>query len=254
MRGFILKDLYIIRKKLIAIGLLMPFMMLIMNVVSLVISRLDTDSAVVAGMFAVSLAVYSFTFIYSFSTNILFADERRKWNMYAASSEAGVRAVVGAKFTLCFILFFAAYLYSRLEDVILSLIYDRHVDYSLLYLGIVFVLIFITGLNLFCGFAFGARYGNTVRIAATVVLAAFVALYMLFGNIEWIMGEDGIANKLKYILENMESAAVRETAAKLSGGLTGLICMIPHVIVASYYLCYRLACRFFTRGAVNYDK
>ena len=254
MRGFILKDLYILQKKLTSICVMIVVMMLILNFLALTIRGLDIPGAMGSGLMAVTVATCIFVWIYGFSTDILFTDERRKWNMYAASSEAGVRAAVGAKFALCFIFLFSGYLFCRLEDIILSLIFNRQVDYSLLYLGIIFALIMLIGPDLFFGFALGARYGSIMRIAATVILVTFTALYMLFGNIEWIMGENGIAKKTEYLLENMESEAIRASVAKLSGGIIALVCLIPHAIVASYYLFYRLACRSYTKGAMNYDK
>ena len=255
MRGFILKDLYIMRKKLISILLMITCMMLIFSILAVVIhNTLDNDHIVGPGVIALTTAFCAFMWIYGFSTDILFFDERKKWNMYAASSEAGVRAAVGAKFTLCFIMYFTVYLLCRLEDIILSLIYNRQVDYSILYLGIIFAITLLIGQNLLFGFYFGAKYGSTMRIAATVLLFTIAVLYALFGNIEWIMGKDGITKKLEYLLTNLESPAVRESAAKLSGGLIALLCLIPHAIVASYYGFYRLACRFYTRGAMNYDK
>ena len=256
MSGFILKDLYIMRKRLMLIFGFCLLLMILMEIGALLVKNAlpAEQGSVIAMTAAIVVAGYFFILIYSMECEILFADECRKWNAYSAASEAGVKAAVGAKYTLCFILSFAAYLFCRLNDIVLSLIFDRTVQLSMFYLALVFAVSSIMAFQLFFGIRFGAKYGTNMRIALFVAFFIIGAVYGLFGDIEWFMGEGGMQQKMFYLMKHMDDAGIQEYLAKLSGGATALICLIPHLIVASYYISYRLSCRAYTQGAENYDK
>ena len=250
MRGFILNDLYLIRKRLITVAIGDVFMFLVLLVLYVVASYAfspDYISCVCAGL----------VFIMAYSVQgdiILILGERKKWNAYAASSEAGVRAKVGSIYMICFMISFVTYLYCRLVDIILSLISGKNVQHALFYLGCVFLITSITAIQLFLCIRFGAKYGAHIRIAMFLGLTALISIYMLFGDIEWIMGEGGIKEKALYLFEHMNDESVKAALQKLASRIIAVLCLIPHCIVALYYLSYRLSCRAYTKGAENYEK
>ena len=256
MTGFILKDLYIIRKRLVLNTVFCMVMMILLDIVAALIRKEipAEDLNVLALAAAVTVAVFFFTIFYTVECDIMFTDERRKWNAYSAASEAGVKAVVGAKYTLCFIISFACYLICRLNDIILSLIFDRTLQLSVFYLGLVFAVSFLMAFQLFFGIRFGARYGTNIRIALFVGVIVLGSVYALFGDVEWVMREGGARDSMRYLLEHMDDAGVKEYLAKLSGGIAAVLSLIPHCIVALYYISYRLSCNVYTRGTENYEK
>ena len=256
MSGFILTDLYIMRKRLMMNFGFCLVMMVLMEIGALLVKNNlpEEEWPVIAMTAAIMVAMCFFMIVYTIDCEILFADERRKWNAYSAASEAGVKAVVGAKYTLCFIISFSVYLLCGLNDIILSLIFDRTVQLSVLYLGLVFAVSAIMAFQLFFGIRFGARYGTNVRIALFVALFVLGSMYALFGNLDWLMAEGGVKDKMRYILEHMDDAGMQEYLAKLSGGAMALLCLIPHAIVGIYWGSYRFSCKVYTKGAENYEK
>lgn len=256
MSGFILKDLYIIRKRLVLNTVFCLAMMILLDIIAALIRKEipAEDVNVLPVAAAVTAAAFFFIIFYSVECDILFTDERRKWNAYSAASEAGVKAVVGAKYTLCFILSFLCYLICRLNDIILSLIFDRTLQLSVFYLGLVFSVSFLMAFQLFFGIRFGARYGTNIRIALFVGVIVLGSVYALFGDVDWVMREGGARDSMRYLLEHMDDAGVKEYMAKITGGAVSLICLIPHCIVALYYISYRLSCGAYTRGTENYEK
>ncbi|MCR4585302.1 MAG: ABC-2 transporter permease [Lachnospiraceae bacterium] len=251
MRGFILKDLYIMRKRLISIAAGLAVWASFIYLAGMKIKPYFNDGRLTAFLVSLLLFLLSFSVM---TDNLLVTDERRKWNAYASASEAGVAAVVGAKYTLCFIFCFVMYLLGRINDMIVSLLYAQNVNFSFIYLGMVFYLIITMSVELFAGLRFGAKYAATIRIFFFVAIVIAAAIYGLFGDIEWFMGEGGVAAKMQYMIRHADNEAIKGALAKLSGGVISLLCLIPHGVVAGYYISYRLSCRSYTKGAENYDK
>lgn len=256
MSGFILKDLYIMRKRIILnIGFLLSTMILLDILAGLLKNMVPKeDINVISAGLAIMVSICAFMVLYSLECDILFTDERRKWNAYSAASEAGVRAVVGAKYTLCFIISFLGYLICRFNDIVLSLIFDRTVQLSMFYLGLVFSVTLLMAVQLSFGIRFGAKYGTNLRLALFIGIFVLGAIYAMFGDVDWLMGEGGVRDNMRYLLEHLDDAGVKDYLAKLSGGAVAVLSLIPHAIVGMYWLSYRSSCKTYTRGAENYDK
>ncbi len=256
MSGFILKDLYIMRKRIIMnIGYLLG-MMILTDIIAGTLKNMAPieDRNVIAAGVAIMMSVLVFMVLYSLECDLLFTDERRKWNAYSAASEGGVRAVVGAKYTLCFIISFLGYLICRFNDIVLSLIFGRTVQLSMFYLGLVFSITMLMAVQLSFGLRFGAKYGTNLRIALFIGIFVLGSIYAMFGDVDWLMGEGGVRDNMRYLLEHLDDAGVKDYIAKLSGGAAAVLSLIPHAIVGMYWLSFRSSCRAYTKGAENYDK
>jgi uncharacterized membrane protein YciS (DUF1049 family) len=88
---------------------------------------------------------------------------------------------------------------------------------------------------------YGSKSGKQVKLLVLLGAVFLVIVYLLFGPlpdsdtvfetiVNWFSGEN-----------------------KLSGMLLGAAAILPYMIVALYYVSYRISCRLYQRGVEAYD-
>ncbi|MBQ8966488.1 ABC-2 transporter permease [Ruminococcus sp.] len=175
---------------------------------------------------------------------LLAADERKKWAYFVVSTEDGIKKQVGSKYILMLLysvtISFVCIFMNALTADILG---EDVPPTSGLILLLFFVQLLIRAINAPFIFAFSSKYGNTVRLAALLIVSAIALVYGLFGDLS-IINMDTMWKKLFKAIEKLSES---ETAIWAQTAFFG-------VVIVLYFLSYKLSCKFYLKGAEHYDK
>jgi hypothetical protein len=166
---------------------------------------------------------------------------------------------VCSKYIVVFIVYFIAFVICTVIDIIMGIIYGTSVDSSMAVFALILVNIFLNAVEMPLCYRFGSERGGLIRIAITLFVVVAAVTYLLFGNIEWLMGEDGIFWIIKDAKDKdiniMNVAFDRVSKALKNLSLLGVIIssMIPHIVVVVYYISYRISCKVYKKGVVRDD-
>ncbi len=259
MRGLIYKDFYLIKGKMIA-GFIMTFLMIIIMSIIIVASSgpsgINTSFAALANIFMdiMILQYIGFNYIY-----IMQADMNRKWGLYGACASGGVSGVVAAKYMSVFILYFVTFVLCRLLDLIIGLVIGTAVDNSGLVIFLILIFIFINSIEMPLAFRFGPDKSTAIRILISVVIVLIITIYLLFGNIDWLMKEDGVFKSILNVIthwgEDAEvlPAEVKKIIEKMTYLNYIALAVIAYLVVLGYYISYRISCKVFKKGVLRDD-
>ena len=107
-------------------------------------------------------------------------------------------------------------------------------------------------------FRFGTDKAGTIRILITTGLTVIVLIYLLFGNIEWLMAEDGVIKTVIRVFSRDDgyeglSEEVRRFLNKLTYINIIEAAVITHLVVPAYYISYRISCKVYRKGVLRDD-
>ena len=100
---------------------------------------------------------------------------------------------------------------------------------------------------------------TSIRILFSIIFTLLVTLYLLFGNIEWLMGDNGVFRPiLAEIVKDEPDAAVYAQGLDNLKGKIGLISIAIYLIEcifvgAMYFLSYHISCAVFKKGVQRDD-
>ena len=265
MRGLIYKDLYLIKNKIMIMAASLMFTYVLMIVVLIVAAKNLTVEVLepMAGIFDFMVVFYIGLMGFNY---LLKVDDSRSWGFYGISLPEGGKSIVASRYMSTFILYFVSLTICVINDIVCSLVTGAVINMSELYLGIIFCFIFLNAIELPLAFRFGADKASVIRILISVVIFLIVSIYLLFGNIEWLMGDKGILVILirifRQISETPEgsgegfevlSAELKKfvTNMTLKGYIVWAMCY--HLVVLFYYISYRISCRVYKKGVLRDD-
>lgn len=257
MRGLIYKDFYLIRNKIFVSVFALVSMYAMMYIVAFLLRDVVNINAYAAAAITDINIIY---FIGFYNCNyIIRADAGKLWNYYGISLPEGIRGLVSAKYMAVFIMYFIAFTMCVINDIICGLVFGKSVDMSMLFLAETFFLILIDEVEMPLAFRFGTDKASVIRVLLTVVIVFVIAVYLLFGNIEWLMAEDGLVNVFPKVISQMgeNSDVMTDEAKKLIEKITFLnyieAAVVMHLIVLGYYISYRISCKVFRKGCLRDD-
>ena len=254
MRGLIYKDLYLIKSKLIfsAIGIIVlgGILMLITLIV-----KSPTAFMPFAGMMDFCMVLYVAVINYGY---LMKTDPGKTWGFYGISLPEGSRGVVAAKYMTVFLLYFIAYALCVVNDLIYSLISGTAIDMSILTLAIILFNLFLNLVEMPLAFRFGTEKASMIRILITTGLTVIVLIYLLFGNIEWLMAEDGVIKTIiRVFAEERGPEGLSEEVQKLLNKMTYIniieAAVATHFVVLAYYISYKISCKVYRKGVLRDD-
>ena len=259
MRGLVYKDLYLIKNKLLmSVGAII-FIIVITYVLfatagSAAISQVEMSVFLGALMMDAVIVLYMASVNYDF---VIKADSERKWSFYGMSIPGSIKTVVAAKYMTVFILHFVAFTLCVINDIFLGLIFGKAVNSTMFALVCVLFSLLIISVEMPLGFRFGADKASKIRILITAVIILIIAIYLLFGNIEWLMAEDGTFKTLLRIFTegglNAVSGELERMIEKMAYESIIISALAVHFIVLLYYISYRVSCKVFRKGALRDD-
>ena len=257
MRGLIYKDFYLIRNKIFISVFTLVSMYAMMYIVAFLLGDVVNINEYAAAAITDINIIF---FIGFYNCNYIIRIDAGKFrNYYGISMPEGIRGLVSAKYMSVFIMYFIAFTLCVINDIICGLVFGKSVDMSMLFLAATFFLILIDEVEMPLSFRFGTDKATLIRVLLTVVIVFVIAVYLLFGNIEWLMAEDGLVNAFLKVISQMgeNSDVMTDEANKLIEKITFLnyieAAVVMHLIVLGYYISYRISYKVFRKGCLRDD-
>ena len=256
MRGLIYKDLYHIKSKVIAGSLSVLIFIIVMYVVYATVSgKVLFPTEVAAIITDLSIVMYVGAMSYGYIIKI---DIKKQWGFYGMALPGSAKLIVGAKYMTVFIMYLISYIICVLNDLMIGLFFGKAVDMSLLVLMYMLFNLFLNAIEMPLAFRFGTDKAVGIRIFITTVVVLIISIYLLFGNIEWLMAEDGLVKIIiRLIGDNADSGAVSDELQRFINRLTYInyieMAVFTHLMVLAYYISYRISCRVFRKGVLRDD-
>ena len=256
MRGLIYKDLYLIKSKVIAGSLSVLVIIILMYVVYATVSGkvlFPTEMAAVITdlMIVMYIGVLSYGYIIK-------ADTKKQWGFYGMALPGSAKLIVGAKYMTVFIMYLISYIICVLNDLMIGLFFGKAVDMSLLVLMFMLLQMFLNAIEMPLAFRFGTDKAAGIRIFITIVIVLIISIYLLFGNIEWLMAEDGLIKIIiRLFSDNADSVTMSYELQQFIKRLTYMnyieMAVFTHLMVFAYYISYRISCKVFRKGVLRDD-
>ncbi len=265
MRGLIYKDLYLIKNKILIMAASFLFVFILIIAILLIGGNKITVEAIEPMVGILDIMVVLYIGLMGFNY-LIKTDNTRSWGFYGISLPEGGKSIVASRYMATFILYFISLVICVINDIVCSFVSGAVINMSEFYLGIIFCFIFLNAIELPLAFRFGADKASVIRILISVVIFLIVSIYLLFGNIEWLMGDKGILVILirifRQISETPEgsgegfevlSAELKKfvTNMTLKGYIVWAMCY--HLVVLFYYISYRISCRVYKKGVLRDD-
>ena len=256
MRGLIYKDLYLIKGKVLAGGTSVLFIILSMYIVyACVGGKVVFPEDIAAIVTDIYIVLYVGAISYGY---IIRTDTKKEWGFYAVALPGSERLVVAAKYTTVFIMYFIAYVTCMLNDLVIGLIFGKTVNMSLPVLIFMLFQMFLNAIEMPLAYRFGVDKASAIRILIISVVFILITIYLLFGNIDWLMAEDGLIKMLIRVFnKNAEQGAMSRELQRFVDRLTYInyieIAVFTHVMVLAYYISYRISCRVYRKGVLRDD-
>lgn len=254
MSGLIRKDFYLCRKTLISFYLYLFATVGTTLILQFATGLTESDPQASPVILAVVCACISFVMANELQRAFLYTDERRVWNHYSASLPEGARGVVASKYTEVFILGFISFVICHILELACSFATGSTISFSMVYLRLLFFGLFLMSVEMPLGFAFGMKYAAAARILISVLLFLIASIWLLFGDIEWLMGSEGIYQSIVGMVEHLSDENMAKLFETMSAKWIIADALIMHLMVFLYYISYRISCAVYTKGAEHYDK
>ena len=256
MRGLIYKDLYLVKSKVIAGSLSVLVIIISMYVVYATVSGkvlFPTEMAAVITdlMIVMYIGVLSYGYIIK-------TDTKKQWGFYGMALPGSAKLIVGAKYMTVFIMYLISFIICVLNDLLIGLFFGKAVDMSLLVLMFMLFWMFLNAIEMPLAFRFGTDKAAGIRIFITIVIVLIISIYLLFGNIEWLMAENGLVKTIIRLFgDNMDSRAISGELQRFINRLTLInyieMAVFALLMILAYYISYRISCKVFRKGVLRDD-
>ena len=250
MIGLIRKDFYLNRKNVIAF-LAMSLGYSIMMIVAGFFMRTMVTPINVQFFSMINTLLF---FICSMGIQGIMAgtDMGKKTRYYFCASPTCIKGFVASKYYECFLIGFLLFLYCEVFDLILSAIYGTLVNSSLIHVALLFMLMAINSITLPFMIGFG-KHGQHIKTAIILFLVVCAAVYGLFGDISYLMKENGVIVLFRHMMENADNESIMAWVLGAAYPLLIFVFLLPHLLILLIYVSYRISCALFRRGATTYE-
>lgn len=248
MFGLLYKDFIVRKKTWIASSLFISLGTLIY--VILMAFSLDIGMKQNAGdvqFFSMTIAtIYIMDFFWAdtLSGNLFRYDESKKWASFAISTPKGAEGQIKSKYIGTLILFYMVGSLSYIIDMIAGIITGFGAISVTVISAFFFFEVLMKAIEIPFIVYFGQKNGNNVKFLIILAIGFAVGVYFLFGDISMFGSMEDFMDWLYNIISG-------KTGGKI---ITILSAVTPFATFALYYLSYRISCRLYTKGVMNYDK
>ena len=178
------------------------------------------------------------------SSNFFVPDENKKWAAFIISTPLGARGQVKVQYILTILIMYVTNISCYLIDSI-SAIVGTGESYGIQTISVMlfYLYVFLKAVELPFVVYFGSKTGNNVKVCVFLGLFFSVGVYALFGDISMFFGYGSFMDWLLNLLADAEGSDVMIIFMSI-GQLISL---------ALYYISYRISCRIYAKGAMNYE-
>lgn len=179
------------------------------------------------GMRAVYFLLYASVFfmISAFSMNYVQTDERKKWGYFVTSLPGGIFKQVTAKYIFVVLTLLFTFGICWLQNFIVMQFNDEIGSITDILLILSCITLYIVAVELPCAIAFGTKNGAYVKSGIFVLLVMIAAVYLMFGDISWLGGEEEFTDKF---LDKFRDLDLRSTSGKI------ILCGIPFYCISCF--------------------
>ncbi len=241
MRGLIYKDLYLVKSKVIAGSLSVLVIIISMYVVyATVRGKVLFPTEMAAVITDLMIVMYIGVLSYGY---IIKTDTKKQWGFYGMALPGSAKLIVRAKYMTVFIMYLISYIICVLNDLLIGLFFGKAVDMSLLILMFMLFQMFLNAIEMPLAFRFGTDKAVGIRLFITTVVVLIISIYLLFGNIEWLMAvkPDAISSELQRLINSLTLINYIEMA------------VFTLLMVLAYYISYCISCKVFRKGMLRDD-
>ena len=256
MKGLIYKDLYLNKSKIIFTSLSTVFVVALMFIFFKAVGKTPTDMSPVVVLVDLMIVLY----IGSINSGyIMKTDTSRQWGFYGVSLPKTERSVVGAKYLTVFSLYGIAFILCEINDLVCGLVDGSLGSNRMFTLILIFCNLLLFSIETPIAFRLGVERASIVRILISVILTLIVTIYLLFGNIDWLMGENGIVRPIlaEVVKDEPDTAVYAQGIADLKdkiGLISFVVYMIETIFVGlMFFLSYQISCAVFKKGILRDD-
>lgn len=263
MRGLLYKELYLLRKDfLFCFGYVLAIVIILGITSGIAFWFSDLGGFPNPSVSVIMILIEMFIVIYfclAMFRKVIKTDTGREWGYYSVTIPGSEKKSVAVKYMVLFIAYFISFVLCKLADIFAGLITGEAIDLSAVILAIIFFQIFFSAIELPLGYRFGTDKGEGIKICLFLAIALIICIYLLFGNIEWLMGENGIVKEVMKAAEanqNVGDAIYNEFKGMIERmQLWGIIVSscLPHAAVICYYISYRISCKVYKKGVTRVD-
>lgn len=199
----------------------------------------DADADSVTMVYAV---LYYLAFMLpAMTTSMLFeADENKTCSAFAISLPQGGKGHIQSKYYYLLILNIAMLLMCFVADTVTYFIFDGKVSLTLVIMMIFCWRLLLTAVEVPFVIRFGSQRGVSIKGAVFGFIVIALMIYILFGDISWLMSDDDPIEALMNWLQ--------------SGDVLFWLGLFPYFSVAAYYISCRISVKVFRKGAENYEQ
>ncbi len=182
-----------------------------------------------------------FLMVSIFDHQLFAADEKRTIGSFLISTPLGAKGHVEGKYYTLLIINIATLVICFLTDTIICLI----VDSTMYSLGSVLMLLFC-GNILYTAFAnpfylrFGIQLGNSVKFGALGVLFVIAGIYLLFGDISFILESENLGEVIVEFLS--------------SGTMLIILSIFPALSIFLYWVSCKISIPLYKKGVEAYER
>lgn len=246
MAGLLYKELIINKKNLMyifVIYLIMPMMMLLV--------KSNSEDAETTEMFMplfmIMMFFYVFFLVFMMIPNNFETDENKKWAYFISSSPKLVKGQIGAKYLMAFIIYFVLQAFCMLSAALYEFVYKVGSVVPLcavMNAVMSFLVLFLHALEFPFIVRFGFKNGSNIKALLFLVIISVAIVYALFGDLSVFGSLDHFFERIMNLL----------SGKGLSDTTLFVLSIAPYLVLAVYYLSYRISCSFYLKGAENFEK
>lgn len=239
MAGLLYKELIINKKSLLIF--LGTILFISFGLIAILMDD-ETDPGTAAGI----LPLFYFMLFFltgMFQPNIFEPDESKKWAYFVSSTPAMVRGQIYSKYMAGFCMTLFCMLLCQVLDMAAAFILGEQTMAMAAVYIFVYAQLFLRAVEYPFIVRFGSRIGSVYKMASFFVVIFIIFVYLLFGDLSFLDKND-IFGLIYGILDG----------SAFSDNALFVISLCPYLAIASYYLSYRLSCKFYLKGAESFER
>lgn len=239
MAGLLYKELIINKKSLLIF--LGTVLFISLGTISIITGE-EVDPERAAGVLPMFYFMIFF-FTGMFQPNIFEPDETKKWAHFMTSTPAMARGQVYSKYMAGFLMSLFSMLWCQVIDMTVSFILGtQSMAMSAVYIFL-YAQLFLRAVEYPFIVRFGSKIGSTYKMASFFLVIFIVFVYLLFGDLS-MLDTDSLYKTIYGILDG----------SIFSDNVLFVISLCPYLAILSYYLSYRLSCKFYLKGAESFER
>ncbi len=239
MIGLIYKDLILIKKSLLQIGLVtIAFLLPLLLPFSKVFAEQGDEAVRMLLPFITFVCfIASFLIMSMFEQGNFDKDERKVWISYVCALPGGCYKHIGAKYIISLVMHMVYFAICFLVDTVFCKVNDIDGNHLMIYGILVLAGITFKAIEIPFFIRFGIKNGNNIKTMVMMLLIMGVIVFLLFGDSEFFLKFMDMGNLLKWLTEKILAfgkANKYRMALKYSA-----------IVLGAYLVSFLISCRLF---------